>query len=86
MTELNVTIVNETGLHARPAAAFSKFCSQFENEIELLKGSLVINPKSILQVLAASMAKGTELTVRVQGKDAQTVAQKVVDYITSIKE
>lgn len=86
MTDLKVTIKNETGLHARPAAAFCKFCSQFENDIELVIGSMVINAKSILQVLSASLAKGTEIIVRVQGDNAIAVAQQVVDYIVSIKE
>lgn len=87
MFELDVTIVNETGLHARPAAAFTKFCSGFvEHDIELIRGTLVINPKSILQLLSAALAKGTKLTVRVQGNDAEGVAQQIADYIAALTE
>ena len=86
MTELTVTVQNETGLHARPAAAFTKFCSQFDNDITLLKDTTSINPKSILQVLAAGLAKGTELKVQVAGEDALNVATQVVEYIQSLKE
>lgn len=86
MTEKQVEIVNKTGLHARPAAAFTKFCSQYENEIILLNGDMEINAKSILQVLAAGLAKGTKLRVRVIGVNSEIVGQKVVEYIESLEE
>ena len=86
MTEMTVTIQNETGLHARPAAAFTRFCSQFENEIILLKDTNEINAKSILQVLSAGLAKGTELKVKVDGEAADHVASQVVEYIQSLEE
>jgi phosphocarrier protein len=86
MVRLKATVLNDTGLHARPAALFTKFCSSFDNEITMFHGNVQINPKSIIQVLGASLAKGSELEIVVEGDDAESVASKIVDYIHQIKE
>lgn len=86
MVEKTATVLNETGLHARPAAMFTKFCSSFENEIEMMHEDTLINPKSIIQVLGASLTKGSVLKIRVKGDDALNVCDQIVDYIHQIKE
>ena len=43
MIEREATIVNQEGLHARPAAKIVRLASSFDSEIELFKDGLAVN-------------------------------------------
>ena len=47
----DATIVNELGMHARPAATFVKTAARFGASIRVSKGDLEVNGKSIMGVL-----------------------------------
>lgn len=86
MVSKKVVIQNETGLHARPAAEFVKFCMQFSEKIVLKSGGKEINTKSIISILAAGITKGAEIEVEVSGENEAKVCEEVVRYIENIKE
>ncbi len=81
MAERRVTIVNELGLHARPAAEFVKLASRFESEIQLAKDDLPVNGKSIMGVLTLAAECGAELTVRAEGPDAETAVAALEELV-----
>ena len=49
--EKKVTIINETGLHARPASMFVKKASEFKSSVELIYGGEKVNAKSIMGIM-----------------------------------
>ena len=63
--------MNPQGFHARPAHLFVKLASQFQAQIEILKGNEVINGKNILDLLTMGAGNGTTLTLRASGPDAE---------------
>ncbi len=65
-----VRIVNEAGLHARPAAQLVKLASRYPCEIEVGKDGLMVNAKSIMGVLMLAAEHGSEIEIRCQGADA----------------
>ena len=65
MAEKKVTVLNETGLHARPAAALVQFVKGIPGEVELIKDGKVANAKSIFWVLSLVISKDSEVTVKV---------------------
>lgn len=65
-----VTIVNPHGLHARPADLFVRRAIRFDSSIEIIKGPLRVDGKSILQLLTLAAPYGTELTILAKGRDA----------------
>ncbi len=69
MIEKQFVINNETGLHARPAAKFTKVASSYKSEIRLIKGDKVGNGKSLLSILALGIFGGTEFTIKIVGPD-----------------
>ena len=71
MVEKNVVVQNETGLHARPAASLVQFVKNFDGNVELVKDGKTANAKSIFNVMALGISKGTEITVRVDGNNEQ---------------
>ena len=71
MVERDMTIVNELGLHARPAGEFVKLASKFESNISVSKDGAEVNGKSIMGVMTLAAECGSLLTVRAEGVDAE---------------
>lgn len=81
MVSQKVTIMNELGLHARPASVFVKAASKFESEIDLLSGGRQGIAKSIISVLALSVSKGDELEIIAKGKDEDKAVEALVQLV-----
>ncbi len=45
MAQHKITIINEAGIHARPASLLVKKAEVFKSEIKLIKGKSFIMPK-----------------------------------------
>ena len=65
------TVVNELGLHARPASKFVALANKFASEVFIGKDDTEVNGKSILGVLMLACPKGGVLSLRCVGPDAQ---------------
>jgi phosphocarrier protein len=65
-----VTIVNELGLHARPAAQLVKLAGGYESRIEIGKDGMVVNGKSIMGVMMLAAECGSMVLLRADGPDA----------------
>lgn len=86
MVERNVLVTNETGLHARPAAALVQFVKTIPGEVELVKDGKVANAKSIFNVMSLGISKGTEITVRINDDNEEEYLDKVIEFIESLTE
>lgn len=86
MVEKSVVVTNETGLHARPAAALVQFVKAMPGEVELVKEGKVANAKSIFSVMSLGISKGTEVTVRVNGENEEANLEKVVEFIEGLTD
>jgi phosphocarrier protein HPr len=71
MIELQATIVNQDGLHARPAARIVRLANTFDAEIELSKDGVEVNGKSIMGVMMLAAEFGSSITIRANGPDAE---------------
>lgn len=81
VVERKVTIVNELGLHARPAAAFVKIAGAFQAEISVSRDDMVVNGKSIMGVMTLAAEPGSELTIRAEGDDAAAAADALARLV-----
>ena len=82
MLRKEITILNFSGLHARPAAALVKLTSKFHNtKILLQKDGLEVNAKSIMGVMMLAAEVGAVIMVRVEGEDADDALIKMVEMI-----
>lgn len=81
MTERNATIVNELGLHARPAAQFVRMAAQFTSNIELIRDGSAVNGKSIMGVMMLAAECGAVVTIRAEGPDAAAAVDALVGLI-----
>ncbi len=72
-----VFVQNELGLHARPAAKLAQAAQQFQSQITLESDEMVVDAKSILDVLSLAAGRGTSLTLRCTGEDAGKAAEEL---------
>lgn len=86
MFEKTVVIQNATGLHARPASEFTKFCKKYSNDIKLIFGDMEINPKSIISILAAGLKKGSEVKVQVTGENEIEKCNEVATFLKELED
>ena len=76
-----VRIVNRLGLHARPAAALVQLASGFECSVEVERGELRVNAKSIMGVLMLAAEHGAELIIHAAGPDAEPAVEALADLV-----
>lgn len=72
MREVTVHVVDPAGLHARPAARFVQVASRHRSRIAIRTGDREADAKSLIAVLGLTIRPGTEITIRVDGDDADT--------------
>jgi len=84
MLEKEVTLTNEVGLHARPAAVFSKVASGYSADITIVKNNAEANAKSMLSVLKLDVRKGDRITVVAAGEDEGRAIDELVTLIESL--
>ena len=80
MLEKKVIIINNAGLHTRPAATIVKIAAQFNSEFFIFKDDLNINGKSIIGVMTLAAAKGSELILTFDGPDEEQMAEAILEY------
>ena len=61
--ETTVKILNEQGLHARPASIFAKTASKFKSTVSIVHGSGIANAKSIINIMSLGLKKGEEIKI-----------------------
>lgn len=66
-----VKVVNQKGLHARAAAKFVKTAQQFNAEIQVGHGGLVVSATSIMGLMMLAAATGSVLEIGASGDDAE---------------
>ena len=67
--ERQLTITNKLGLHARAAAKLVTLASSFASTVELKTKCKSANGKSIMSVMMLAAAKGTDITLIIEGND-----------------
>ena len=83
MNEIEVTIVNRLGLHARAAAKFVHLASTYTSRVTVAKDGTRVDGKSILGLLTLAAAKGTKLHLAVQGDDEVEAGAQLAELVRS---
>jgi phosphocarrier protein len=80
-SEKNVTIVNETGLHARPASQFVQKAGKFKSDIQIVFEDKEVNAKSIMGVMSLGIGQGKEITLKAEGEDEVEAVNELENFI-----
>ena len=76
-------IIDETGIHARPATILVQTATKFESNIELEYNSKKVNLKSIMGVMSLGVGKGAEVTIYADGKDEEEAIEAISETLSS---
>jgi phosphocarrier protein len=82
----DVEILNELGLHARPAAEFVRAVQTFKSEITIRKGNDHFSAASILEVLTANLDCGSKMTIEAIGPDATEALDRLERLLVEFRE
>jgi phosphocarrier protein HPr len=79
--ESKVMLSNKMGLHARPSTQIATTASRFSSDIHIGKDDMVVDAKSVLELLMLAAECGTELTVAAEGPDAKEAVAALVELV-----
>ncbi|MBW6465099.1 MAG: phosphoenolpyruvate--protein phosphotransferase [Brevefilum sp.] len=71
MKQLEITIQNLTGLHARPAKVFVNIAKGYQSDIRVFHGEKKANAKSLISLLTLGVEAGSQITIEVSGEDEE---------------
>jgi phosphocarrier protein len=73
-----VKVQHSLGIHSRPAAAIVKLLQPCKSEVSFICKGETINAKSIMSILMLALRKGDQVTIIVEGSDAQVTMDKLL--------
>ncbi len=84
--EKEVEIINELGLHARPAAEFVRTAQGFQSEVFLVVDDRRFPADSIMEVLTAGLARGTRLVIEATGPDESEAVARLATLLEQLPQ
>lgn len=82
MAERTVKIASSSGLHARPAAIFSKAAGEQPAQVTIEKaGGNAVQASSILMLMTLGAGHGDEVTLRAEGEGAEESVNTLADLL-----
>lgn len=84
MTTKTVTVINEQGMHMRPAGVLAKLVKEYPDcEVTLTANGKTVKAKAPMQIMSACMKKGCEVEINCNGGDEQAVLDQIVALFES---
>lgn len=84
MVTKTATILNESGLHARPATEFVETAKRFQSKIKIRRpGEDAVNAKSVVMLLSSGFSQGESVEISAEGEDEDSTVTALVDVIKS---
>lgn len=86
MLKREVTLKNQSGLHARPASNFVKYANGFKSNISILHKDKKIDAKSIVSLLTGGLSAGATFTLQVEGSDELEAIDKIAEFLNELND
>jgi phosphocarrier protein len=81
-----ITILNELGLHARPAAEFARRANAFRAEVWILKDGNRFSAASLIEILRANLDQGSIAVLEAKGRDAEEAIARLARLLEEFKD
>ncbi len=82
MIKHHLKVVDEMGIHARPASTIVAKAMPFDSEMLLKLGDKQANLKSIMQVLSLGIGHGETVEISISGSDEVEASSSLVEALT----
>ena len=83
MISQKITIQNQSGLHARPAAILAQAAGKCDSDVRILYGNKNIQAKSILNIMSAAIKCGTEVEIQCDGATEEEDMKTIISLFES---
>ena len=81
--EKELTIRNQMGMHARPAAQFVKRASKYQCDVWVEKDDEPVNGKSIMGLMMLAAGRGETIKIIADGSDAEQAVADLEELVSS---
>lgn len=81
--EKTFKILNEEGMHARPAGAFVKVASGYKSAVTITGNGMTKNAKSIMGIMSLGLQKDSEIKITTTGEDEAELMQSLETLINN---
>jgi len=75
------TVIDQAGIHARPATVLVSTASKFKSEVTLAYNEKSVNLKSIMGVMSLGIPSGASITITAEGEDGDEAVQKLEEVM-----
>lgn len=83
MYSKKAVVMNQVGLHARPATFFIQKANEFKCSVWVEVEERRVNAKSLLGVLSLGIVKDTEITLIANGSDEEEAVEALAELLSS---
>ena len=81
-----ITVQNELGLHARPAAEFVRVANSFRADITLIRDNRRFSATSLIDVLRANLDRGATAMLEARGADAEAAITRLEKLLLEFRD
>ena len=81
LSEAELVIRNQLGLHARACALFVKTAARFQSNILVSRDDLEVNGKSIMGVMMLAAEEGSTIRVKAEGPDESAAIRAIAELV-----
>lgn len=81
-----ITIQNELGLHARPAAEFVRRANSFRSEIWIVTKAGRFSALSLIDVMRANLDRGATVRLEATGTDAEAALARLSQVVRQLRD
>jgi phosphotransferase system HPr (HPr) family protein len=81
-----ITISNELGMHARPAAEFARKANSFRSELTLVINGHRFSATSVIDILRANLERGATATLEAHGVDAEEAVNALARLLGELRD
>lgn len=78
---LELTLRNEIGLHARPAALLARTVAPFDSAVRVRLGETEADAQSVLALMSLGARKGDRIEILASGPDADEALRKIEELV-----
>lgn len=82
MEQNSYVIIDETGIHARPATMLVQTASKFDSDVQLEYNAKKVNLKSIMGVMSLGVGKDAEITIYAEGSDEKEAIEVITEVLS----
>ena len=73
------SVINQLGLHARPAGMIAGLALKAQSDIWLYKNGEQVDASSIIDILSLGCQKGTDVTLKIENPEDMNILNEIIN-------